>query len=445
MKIAWFTPFGRGSAIGRYSAIVLDQLAASHDVVVYSTGAKSAAESWRPEMRVEPIDGRGDCPDLHRALDAFDVRVYHLGNHVANHVDIYRAQRARPGISVLHDLSMWHFFWEWYCGRPQADAAGWLERLEFCHGREARAWGETLLDGRTSWVDRPDVVTRYHMARGAAHGSWGVVVHGTWARDTLRPLVDMPVEAIDFPAPDLPAAPPRTVHAGRVRVLTFGVLGSNKLPDVVLEAFAGSPRLRAGAEYVVAGNFPSPEFRERVLALVAELGLRECVRFVPNPDDPTLHGLIADADVVVNLRYPHLGECSWSLLESLWQGKPTVVWDHGYYGEFPDHVVRKVGSCDALAATLTALCGSPETRLALGAAAAAYAAKRFSTAAYCESLLRFVGECRRDRPVCELVDRLSGRMAEVGGSASSAGLVDYLSAEVGRLAPAGAGELLPSR
>ena len=51
---------------------------------------------------------------------------------------------------------------------------------------------------------------------------------------------------------------------------------------------------------------------------------------------------MAACDVLVNLRYPTMGETSGSVIRALSLGKPLVVSDVGWFRELPDDVVLKV-------------------------------------------------------------------------------------------------------
>src|SRR5947208_2123889 len=52
--------------------------------------------------------------------------------------------------------------------------------------------------------------------------------------------------------------------------------------------------------------------------------------------------LMARCDVLVNLRYPTMGETSGSVIRGLSLGKPMVVSDVGWFAELPDDVALKV-------------------------------------------------------------------------------------------------------
>lgn len=431
MKIAWFTPFCESSAIGRYSAVILDELTETHEVVVFATGLGRRAGGHRPALQTKRIDGRGGSAVLRLALAKFDVVVYNIGNFGPFHADIFRTQVEHPGVVILHDFATWGLFASCYLDkRPKP--AGWLAELEYSHGREAREWGVRFLAGRASLSGTQERSVGLNLARSCVRGALGVVVHGEWVRESLAALAAAPVARIDFPAFLDPrgSAPVGVSPSDKVRLLTFGHVNTNKAFDVVIDAIAASKTLRERVEYTIAGSMAHAPYVKELHEQVRRSGLEGVVRFIDRPDDAALQRLVAEADVLVNLRYPHLGECSGSLQEALFHGKPSVVWAHGYYDEFPDDIVCKVRSLPELIASLERLVASPEERRARGRRAAAHATHRFDTGRYCRELVAFLETCVRGRPACQLIDRLSERLSEFYGDQAPEEIVGRLAEEV---------------
>jgi SAM-dependent methyltransferase len=89
-------------------------------------------------------------------------------------------------------------------------------------------------------------------------------------------------------------------------------------------------------------------------------------------------GYLAACDIVLNLRYPTLGESSGTLLRSLGLGKAVLVSEIGSFQEFPDDVCVKVplgaGEEDLIFEYLNLLVSRPEVARALGARAKQYVA-----------------------------------------------------------------------
>ena len=64
--------------------------------------------------------------------------------------------------------------------------------------------------------------------------------------------------------------------------------------------------------------------------------------------------LMAACDVLVNLRYPTMGETSGSVIRALSLGRPLIVSDVGWFSELPDDIVLKVPVDEFEVATLEA-------------------------------------------------------------------------------------------
>jgi len=87
-------------------------------------------------------------------------------------------------------------------------------------------------------------------------------------------------------------------------------------------------------------------------------------------------GYMAACDIVLNLRYPTVGESSGSLLRALGLGKAVLVSGIGAFREFPDDVCLKVpvgaGEEDLIFEYLNLLASRPDVARALGERAARY-------------------------------------------------------------------------
>jgi glycosyltransferase involved in cell wall biosynthesis len=223
--------------------------------------------------------------------------------------------------------------------------------------------------------------------------------------------LDFPIHG---PVESLVKARPRPrPDSERVRILTFGVLNPNKLVHATLRAIAASPLLRQSVDFTVIGE-GQPLYTRQLYDLIEAEDLGEVVNLAGyRPDEDLLEELLR-ADIVINLRNPHLGESSGSLLNSLVAGVPTVVWDHGFYGEFPDDVVYKIAAEEELRPALERLVGRADERTRLGRRARAHALHRFDTGRFCAGFRTFLETVRSYRPVLELADRVSDVLLELG-------------------------------
>src|SRR4029077_6960609 len=90
-------------------------------------------------------------------------------------------------------------------------------------------------------------------------------------------------------------------------------------------------------------------------------------------DDEEFEQYLALVDVVVNLRYPSMGESSATLVQAMSHGKACVVTDDAWFSELPDGTVWKVRPGPEeqadLRESLRVLARGAEVRSALGARA----------------------------------------------------------------------------
>ncbi len=436
-KIAWLTPFSRSSAIGQYSAIILEKLAAMAEVTIFASDLEDRAQAWLPDSDLRLLK-RERSATIEAALAASDVAIYNLGNYYPYHGIIWDYSRRFPGICILHDLVMHPFFIDYYVYN-QHNNAGYLREITYAHGEAGRILGEKVVRGEIDpmffWSSA--TLLDYSMAKAALRGAEGAVVHSAYALGRLTEFSGFPVKHIPFPTPTIAHHPlaksPPPQPRETVKLLTYGMINPNKCVDQVIEAIGTSGILRAQISYDVVGKL-EPTYERLLRAGIDKYNLREHVTLHGYQPDETLYQMMADADVIINLRNPHYGESSWSLLEAAFFGRTTVVWKHGYYDEFPDDTVVKVNSLDTLRDGLEKLVVDTPDRYRRAERLRTYAESTFVTERYCDELLSFIERIRRQRPLLGLAD-FAAEQLYLLGAANDPSAVRRVADEIDRLRP----------
>jgi glycosyltransferase involved in cell wall biosynthesis len=220
-------------------------------------------------------------------------------------------------------------------------------------------------------------------------------------------LADVPESALDrainFPEvgidPELFSMPLRT-RSERMTVLYAGRLVPYKLPEVVVGAFARSPKLRRH-RLVVVGDGPE---RPRLEAVIAEHGLSDCVELLGQRPQPEVAALMRQAEVFA---FPSIRELGAGVVvEAMGCGMACVVVDYGAPGTLvgPDRGVRialadKETLTQRFSEELESLVENPERVASLGAAAYAHAT-------------RFYAWDHKAKKTLEVYDWVLGRRAE---------------------------------
>ncbi len=252
------------------------------------------------------------------ARDA-DARLYHLGNNQL-HRAIYDEALACPGVAVLHDAALNHFF----LGR--LGRAAYIDEFVYNYGDWNRALAEELWDGRARSAQDPRYF-RYAMVRRIAETSLAVVVHNPGAAAIVQ--AHAPAAAAYeiphlFSPPALPAAAEverwRADHGvapGRFLFGVFGHLRESKRLESILCAFENV----RGAALLVAGDFDSPDLARAIGPRLEQPGIVRAP-YVPEEE----FWLMASAvDACISLRYPAAGETSGIAVRLMGIGKPVLL------------------------------------------------------------------------------------------------------------------------
>ncbi len=347
MRIAFVSPLPPArSGISDYSAALLETLQPLAGVDVFSG----------PDIADPP---------------ASDIALYQVGNNGC-HGFVYETALRRPGVVVMHESNLHHLIADLTIKRGEWDA--YVAECEYDGGAEARAYAERVRRLETG----PDY-EGVRMTRRLLESSRGVIVHSRFMEGAIRaagyagPLAVIPHGAW-IPDAD------RNAYRGKLGVDEsaplvgiFGFLKPYKRIAESLRAFRRLARVAPEARMVLAGE-KHPDMP--IAAMIESMGLAERARvlgFTPLED---FEGYLAACDIVLNLRYPTVGETSGTLLRALGLGKAVLVSDIGAFHELPEDVCIKIpvgaGEEDAIFEYLNLLVSRPDVARELGGRARDY-------------------------------------------------------------------------
>lgn len=302
-----------------------------------------------------------------------DVNLYHLGNNQL-HREIYQRALEKPGVVVLHDAVLQHFFLGSFSQRD------YVAEFIYNYG----AWGEDLARelwrGRARSAGDPQYF-RYPMLKRVAERSVALIVHNPAASAIVKAHVpDARIHEIphllELPEP----AGRREIDKLRRKMgigektFLFGVFGhlrESKRLAPVLRAFH---RARAAADIalLVAGDFVSRDLQRSLEPLLAADGIFR-VGYTPERDF-WLHAAATDA--CINLRYPAAGETSGITVRLMGVGKPVLMSASLETSSFPDASCLRVDTGpaeeDLLMEFMVWLARFPQDARAIGERAAGH-------------------------------------------------------------------------
>jgi FkbM family methyltransferase len=440
MKIAWFTPFPpEKSAIGEYSLIILKELCKRDIEVVLWLDFDY--DSRQIGLNA-PVLNYSKNPGLLDLLSSYDLIVYNIGNNFENHYQLYEISLRFPGVVILHDYVLHHFFAAYYLAH-NANPLGYIDAMYKAHGDEGREIAQAVvsrMSGPPIW--ETDEVINFPMNKLAISKAYAVITHSSFVLEKLKEHYKGIIKKIDFPSK------PMVLSGGKTRkeldipddkfiLLTLGEVNPNKRIDKVIRAISKSEYLRENVIYVIIGKY-SPAHYD-IETLVEELGLNRNIRILGRQPDDVVQGCLGITDIGLNLRFPTMGESSWTLLQMMQLGIPCVVTKIGGYDEIPDDCVVKVdldSEVEVLSKYLTSLCMKKEMRETLGYRGKRYADVTFSTKRYCDKFLELCEQTRRAKEACRLVDVVSSELNQIGVTKENgAELINVLSDNIASFIP----------
>ena len=304
---------------------------------------------------------RQDSPVLHQ-----------IGNN-PGHVFVLKALRQWGGITTLHDQNL-HYLYE-VSAAPQPLMVRNLRATSAKLGEVfARHWFSEQIKTSANYA-------LFDMLNEVLSLSNAVIVHSRFARNRIRLLYGEEAASRVHVVPHL-ALPPDERSEGYVH----GVLGvPTGVPLIVTSGFATFAKrfdwlvaaldqvanlgvdffwVHAGKErpeeYDLSGlldRHPNVRSRCRISGYLTEAELNEC---------------IASCDILVNLRFPSVGESSGTLARAMAAGRCCVVNTTAAYADLPADTVMHIPVNDtvpALVEGLLALLADPALRAEFGAKA----------------------------------------------------------------------------
>ena len=334
---------------------------------------------------IEVFDSAGKPFDPSR----FDAALYHIGNN-PYHDFVYETALRHPGFVVMHEANLHHLVahltivrddWDAYIaecsydGGPAAfEFAHRVRRLETGPDYEGVPMTRRLLANSKAVIVHSNFVARLTREQGFT-GPVATIPHGAWIPETNRHAIRHEL-GLDESTPLIGA---------------FGHLKPYKRIAESLRAFRRVVKLEPRARMILVGE-PHPEFH--VDQLIRTLGLRENVRLIGFAAIEKFVAYMGACDIILNLRFPTVGETSGSLQRALGLGKAVIVSDVGSFSELPDDICLKVppgqGEEDLIFEYLNVLVSRPDLARSMGERAKDWVARECNWAAVAERYLDFI-------------------------------------------------------
>jgi glycosyltransferase involved in cell wall biosynthesis len=287
------------------------------------------------------------------ASEKADIALYHIGNNHL-HREIYQRALARPGVVVLHDAVLQHF----YLGALSESA--YAEEFVHNYGEWSRDLAADLWKNRARSASDPRYFD-YPMLKRVVDASRAIIVHNpAAAREVLRHRPEARIFEIPhlYLAPAMPHAADTLrlrqhlgVGPGTLLVGVFGHLRESKRLPVILRAMERLWAEDFDATLLVQGDFASSDLERSVAPRLANHPRILRTGYLP---DAEFSLWASAADVCVNLRFPTASETSGIAVTMMGIGKAVIFTAGEETSRIPEDACLRV---DAGAAEESMLAG----------------------------------------------------------------------------------------
>lgn len=315
MRVAFFSPLPPAkSGIADYSQALIASLERLVKLETFSS----------PEASFDPT--------------RFDIAVYQIGNNPF-HEHAYRTALQHPGVVVLHEANLHHLIADITIKRNNWDA--YLEEVQHDCGPAAFEYARDFVRTLKKGPDYEGVP----MMRRLLQTSRGAIAHSNCVVDEIRrsgftgPAARIWHGAWLVSGDRMAFRHRLGLDAMAPLVGIFGFLKPYKRIAESLRAFRRLIRVQPAAKMILVGE-PHPNFP--LFDLIASLGLSAHVRVLGFTPIEDFEGYLSACDIILNLRFPTVGESSGTLLRALGMAKAVLVSDIGSFREYPDEICLKV-------------------------------------------------------------------------------------------------------
>lgn len=411
MRIAWFTPFNKQSAIGKYSKIATDNLnkVAKVDLFLFQK-----EDLWESDLKKIYYDKDSE---LTTKLNTYDIVIYNLGDYLPYHEAIYEQSRKYRGTIIIHDLVLHNFFRGYYLLNKE-DTQLYLNELYRLYGEEVCSKAQRFLGGleKTPFWETEEVLKATFAEKGTEYCS-GIITHSHYLTNHLKKIYDGPIKTIYFPfvqdGVNITNVNLDALKKNKINIITVGNVNPNKRIHKMIEVIGKNKDIHDKVNYIIIGSLGHEQYIKEIRELIKQFKLENTVKLLGRKSDEELFMYLKEADVACNLRYPAIEGASWSLIEQMSFGKPVIVTDNGFYSEMPDDAVCKVNPENEdqdIYKILKDLCKKEKKRKDIGNRAKKLCEEEFSPKLYADKFIEFSKELIFHTPLNRIIDKTTQEM-----------------------------------
>jgi glycosyltransferase involved in cell wall biosynthesis len=340
MRLAYFSPLPpQKSGISDYSEVLLPHLSNYYDIDLWVNETK-IEESLSKNYQIIKYNSKTSYPEK---LAEYDVILYNLGNNPYYHTEMYEIFLKYPGIVILHDYVLYYLITGYYLSRRN-NCKEYLKEFYYNYGDVGIRFAKLVLRGPDSPLEykHPE---RYPLVKRVIENAKGIIVHSESTKNLLinqnsqnKKIVK--INQVNYSNMNFSHSPQEirdtrkkfNINDEDILVSSFGYISYTKRNLQIIEVIN---EILSSVSYPIKylmvgeGSYVDGLLNDNIIK----------TGYVPREEFETL---ICCSDIVVNLRYPSMGETSATLLQAMTAEKPCIVSNSSWFSELPSDTVIKI-------------------------------------------------------------------------------------------------------
>ena len=314
---------------------------------------------------------------LEKYHSQYDEIIYQMGNSSEFHTGIYNSLIKYKGIVEVHDYIIHPFFYHSYFLKKKYSV--YKQALIDGYGKEGEIHYKSVREKLIS----PDN-EKFPMIESVSNISKATIVHNHWSKEQLNKNNVFVIPHSCFDKEEIDDNLKRDLleklknfisYKNEIVIGCFGFVNENKRPIKLISAVERLLKDNIKVKLVFFGELNYKEIENYII----KNKLNDKIFITGYLNEKEYETALEFVDIVVNLRFPSMGEASGTLCESFKYGKSVLVSDLNQYTEYPDEICWKVPienlEVETLAEMIKYLAKNPDVKQALEKNAKEYADK----------------------------------------------------------------------
>lgn len=391
--MAYFSPFPpQKSGISNYSELLLPFLSHYSNIDIWVSIPKPDIDLIDKYPFYYYVNNRS----LLKKLDEYDIILYNIGNNPEFHSEIYNTMLQYPGYLILHDYVIFFLVVGYYLNYRN-NREELIKEFYLNYGIEGISAIKKILRSTLPPLQYPHP-EKYPLLRGVIKNALGIIVH---SESTRQKIIDLGYE------------PSRIVKINHLIEYEIQISHSNDQLNEIKRHYG----LKEDDIVIASFGYIAPTKRnEQVIRVMKEILPNNSlkIKYIMVGEGNYVDGLLDEStiktgfvskeifkllleisDIIVNLRYPSMGECSGTLIQAMTAGKPCIVSDDAWFSELPDDSVLKIPidsrrEYSELKKAIISLVNDKQLRMQLGQKAQNYVVRYHNPEKIAENMWEFL-------------------------------------------------------